>query len=134
MTTPVPGYFGRYLRIDVTNGTSEAKPIPDSVLRDYIGGVGLGTWILHQESDGVIEPLSAEAPLVFCFSPLVGSPLTTSAKFAVIAKSPLTNRLNDSLASSHFAIAGKKTGFDAFVIVGQSSTPRTLLITEERIS
>lgn len=134
MTTSVPGYFGRYLRIDVTNGTSEAKPIPDSVLRDYIGGVGLGTWILHQESDGVIEPLSAEAPLVFCFSPLVGSPLTTSAKFAVIAKSPLTNRLNDSLASSHFAIAGKKTGFDAFVIVGQSSTPRTLLITEERVS
>ena len=34
-------------------------------------------------------------------------PLTTSAKFAVVAKSPLTNRLNDALSSSHFAIAAK---------------------------
>ena len=49
------------------------------------------------------------------FSPLVGTPLTTSAKFAVVAKSPLTGRLTDALASSHFAIAGKLTGHDAIV-------------------
>ena len=46
-----------------------------------------------------------EAPLAFVFSPLVGTPLTTSAKFAVVAKSPLTGLLTDALASSHFAIA-----------------------------
>ena len=50
------------------------------------------------------------------FSPLVGTPLTTSAKFAVVAKSPLTGMLNDALASSHFAIAGKLTGYDAIVV------------------
>ena len=43
---------------------------------------------------------SPEAPLIFAFSPLVGSPLTTSAKFAVVSRSPLTERFNDSLASS----------------------------------
>ena len=53
---------------------------------------------------------------MFVFSPLVGTPLTTSAKFAVVAKSPLTGRLTDALASSHFAIAGKLTGHDAIVI------------------
>ena len=37
-----------------------------------------------------MDPLAPEAPLVFAFSPLVGSPLTTSAKFAVVSKSPLT--------------------------------------------
>lgn len=134
MTTSIPGYFGRYLRINVSTGASEARPIPESILRTYIGGVGLGTWILHHETKGAIDPLCPEAPLVFCFSPLVGSPLTTSAKFAVVAKSPLTNRLNDSLASSHFAIAGKKTGYDAFVIVGQCDAPRTLLLTSESVS
>ncbi|MBD3672243.1 MAG: aldehyde ferredoxin oxidoreductase family protein [Planctomycetaceae bacterium] len=134
MTNTAPGYFGRYLRIDVSTGTSEATPIPESVLRQYVGGVGLGTWILQQETEGPIDPLSAEAPLEFCFSPLVGSPLTTSAKFAVVAKSPLTNRLNDSLASSHFAITGKKTGYDAFVIVGKCDSPQILMITEEGIS
>ena len=60
-----------------------------------------------------MDPLAPEAPLVFAFSPLVGSPLTTSAKFAVVSKSPLTGRINDSLASSGFAIAGKRCGCDA---------------------
>jgi hypothetical protein len=40
---------------------------------------------------------------MFVFSPLVGTPLTTSAKFAVVAKSPLTGRLTDALASSHLS-------------------------------
>ena len=56
---------------------------------------------------------------MFVFSPLVGTPLTTSAKFAVVAKSPLTGRLTDALASSHFAIAGKLTGHDAIVLRGR---------------
>ena len=61
------------------------------------------------------DPLGPAAPLAFVFSPLVGTPLTTSAKFAVVAKSPLTGMLTDALASSQFAIAGKLTGHDAIV-------------------
>ena len=66
--------------------------------------------------------------MAFVFSPLVGSPLTTSAKFAVVSKSPLTNRINDSLASSGFAIAGKQTGCDAIVLVGSAARPAVLLV------
>ena len=62
------------------------------------------------------------------FSPLVGTPLTTSAKFAVVAKSPLTGMLTDALASSQFAIAGKLTGHDAIVIRGRAAKPSALLI------
>jgi len=134
MTTSVPGYFGRYLRVDLSTGRSESKSLSESVLRQHIGGVGLGTWILREETAGNVEPLSPDAPLIFTFSPLVGSPLTTSAKFAVVAKSPLTQRLNDSLASSHFAIAGKKTGYDAIVIVGRAESPQVLLITSTGIT
>src|ERR1019366_10315516 len=71
-----------------------------------------------------------EAPLVFAFSPLVGSPLTTSAKFAVVSKSPLTGRINDSLASSGFAIAGKRCGCDAIMIVGRAAELTVLVIDE----
>lgn len=111
-------YHGRYLRIDLTTRTSRAVSIDDRVLRRYIGGSGLGTWILLRETPPDTDAFSPEAPLAFAFSPLVGSPLTTSAKFAVLAKSPLTDRLNDSLASSAFAISGKATGYDAIVLVG----------------
>ena len=92
------GYHGNYLRIDVTTERSERVPLSDSLLRQYLGGSGLGARLLLEEGGATADPLSPEAPIIFAFSPLVGSPLTTSAKFAVVSRSPLTERFNDSLA------------------------------------
>ncbi len=38
---PPGGYFGQALVADVTDGTSEVLPLPDDILRAYIGGA---TW------------------------------------------------------------------------------------------
>ena len=98
------------------------------MLRQYIGGSGLGTRLVLDEGGALADPLSPEAPLVFAFSPLVGTPLTTSAKFAVVSRSPLTERINDSLAGSGFALAGKRCGCDAIVIVGRANRLSVLVI------
>jgi len=125
---PPGGYFGRVLVADVTSGTSQDRPLPEGVLRGYIGGCGLGTWLLWQLGTPGADPLGPAAPLAFVFSPLVGTSLTTSAKFAVVAKSPLTGLLTDALASSQFAIAGKLTGHDAIVIDGRAPELSVLLV------
>jgi aldehyde:ferredoxin oxidoreductase len=127
------GYHGRYLHIDLSSGSTTWIPLPEDVLRRFLGGVGLATYLMHKESRAGVDPLAAEAPLIFSLSPLVGTPLTTSAKFAVVAKSPLTNRLNDALSSSRFAIAAKKAGCDAIVITGQCPEPSLLVIDDGRI-
>jgi aldehyde:ferredoxin oxidoreductase len=124
------GYHGRYLRVDLTSGAATWVPMPEKVLRRFIGGVGLGTYLLHHEAPAGIDPFHPAAALIFSLSPLVGTPLTTSAKFAVVAKSPLTDRLNDALSSSHFALAAKKAGCDAVVLVGACATPSILVIEE----
>src|SRR6266403_1562971 len=134
MNDPAPfGYHGCYLRVDVSDGSVDRVPLPEPVLRQFLGGSGLGAWLLLEEGDPRADPLSPDAPLVFAFSPLVGSPLTTSAKFAVVSKSPLTDRINDSLASSGFAIAGKACGCDAIVIVGRAPEFSTLIIDDGRV-
>jgi aldehyde:ferredoxin oxidoreductase len=122
------GYFGRALVVDAGAATSYVLPLPDELLRAYIGGAGLGAWLMHHLGPPGVDPLAPAAPLAYVFSPLVGTPLTTSAKFAVVAKSPLTGLLTDALASSHFAIAGKLTGYDAIVVTGACSRPSALLI------
>jgi aldehyde:ferredoxin oxidoreductase len=137
------GYHGRYLRIDAATGTADAVPLPEAVLRRFVGGVGLAAWLLHRECPCLsaapgagktgtgaagTDPLAPANPVAFVFSPLVGTPLTTSAKFAVAAKSPLTERFCDALSSSHFAIEGKQTGFDAIVIAGRAPEPSVLVI------
>jgi aldehyde:ferredoxin oxidoreductase len=108
-------------------------PLSDTVLRQYLGGSGLGARLLLDEGAATTDPLSPAAPLVFAFSPLVGSPLTTSAKFAVVSRSPLTERFNDSLASSGFALAGKRCGCDAIVIVGRARDWSVLIIDDGEV-
>jgi aldehyde:ferredoxin oxidoreductase len=125
---PPGGYFGSALLVDLDGPRSEPLALPGHVLRATIGGAGLGAHLLSQLAPAGVDPLAPEAPLAFVFSPLVGTPLTTSAKFAVVAKSPLTDRLNDALASSHFAIAGKLTGHDAIVVRGGRATPSALIV------
>lgn len=122
------GYFGRALVVDAGDAAADVLHLGEDVLRGYIGGAGLGAWLMHRLAPPAVDPLGPEAPLAFVFSPLVGTPLTTSAKFAVVAKSPLTGLLNDALASSHFAIAGKLTGHDAIVVRGECERPSALLI------
>ena len=129
----MPAFHRSYLRIDVTHARAERVPLSDAVLRQYIGGSGLGTRLLLDEGGATADPLSPEAPLVFAFSPLVGSPLTTSAKFAVVSRSPLTERVNDSLASSGFALAGKRCGCDALVIVGRAPAWSVLVIDDGKM-
>jgi aldehyde:ferredoxin oxidoreductase len=122
------GYWERALVVDVSDGSAEALPLPVHVLRSSIGGSGLGAWLLSELGPPGADACDSASPLAFVFSPLVGTPLTTSAKFAVVAKSPLTGMLNDALASSQFAIAGKLTGNDAIVVRGGCENPGVLLV------
>ncbi len=128
------GYHGQYLHVDLTRGVGEFMSLPQDVLRRFLGGSGLGAYLLLKSGCAELDPTDPDSPIVFVFSPLVGSPLTTSAKFAVVCKSPLTERFNDSLASSGFAITGKKTGSDAISITGRAEIPSILVIDNGAVS
>ena len=114
------GFCGRLLHIDVSTGRSAYHAIDESRLRMYLGGIGLGTSLLHEYAPAGVDPLSPANPLIFTSAPLVGTGLTTTAKFAVVTQSPLTGFIADSLSSSHFALELKRLGIDGLVITGQA--------------
>ncbi len=130
------GYRGYATVVDVTTGEFRRDPIPEAALRSTIGGIGLGTWLLHRyggppvDRDGEPLPgadrtrrldsaLEPDNPLIFVTSPLVGTRLTTSSKFAVMTRSPLTGFIADGLSSSHLAVGLKRACGDALVITGR---------------
>jgi len=127
------GFFGRVLHIDVTSGRSAWHDLEQSRLRKYLGGIGLGTTLLYDYAPAGIDPLSPRNSLIFASAPLVGTGLTTTAKFAVVTKSPLTGFIADSLSSSHFALELKRLGIDALVITGQAPSLVYLFIDGEKI-
>lgn len=127
------GNFQKYLLIDLTTRSLDVLDIPITVSRKFIGGVGLAVYLLHKHDAAQHDPFEPASPIVFTFSPLVGSPLTTTAKFTIAHRSPLTGLLNDSMVGSRFAIAGKMNGVDAIVIRGQASQWTTIVIDDGQL-
>jgi aldehyde:ferredoxin oxidoreductase len=129
----VHGFSGRVLHVDLTSGRSAYHDLEASRLRQYMGGIGLGTSLLHDYAPPGVDPLSPDNPLIFASAPLVGTGLTTTAKFAVVTKSPLTGFIADSLSSSHFALELKRLGIDALVITGQAPSLVYVFIRGEEV-
>ena len=127
------GFHGRLLRIDLTSGKSSQRELEESRLRAFLGGIGLGTSLLYDYAPSGVEPFSPDNPLIFTSAPLVGTGLTTTAKFAVVTKSPLTGFIGDSLSSSHFALELKRTGLDSVVITGHAASLVYILISDQKV-
>src|SRR4051794_30602462 len=64
------GFFGQALVVDVRGDHATGTPLTldDRVLRAYLGGVGLGTWLMHRLGPPRVDPLAPAAPLAFVFS------------------------------------------------------------------
>ena len=127
------GYHGRVLIVDLSERTFSRETLDESTLRRFIGGTGLASYLLFAHCPPGADPMGPDNPLIFACSPLVGSRLTTSSKFAVTAKSPLTGMIGDSLSSSFLAVELKRTGVDALVVKGASAKPAILVLEDDAV-
>src|SRR3954470_20928113 len=127
------GFHGRLLHIDLTRRESSWRDLEPARLRAYLGGIGLGASLLYEWAPPGVEPFSPANPLIFASAPLVGTGLTTTAKFAVVTKSPLTGFIADSLSSSRFALELKRIGVDALVVTGRASSLVYILVTYGKV-
>jgi aldehyde:ferredoxin oxidoreductase len=127
------GFHGRLLHIDLSTGQSSWRELEEARLRAFLGGIGLGTSLLYEFAPPGVEPFAPANPLIFTSAPLVGTGLTTTAKFAVVTKSPLTGFIADSLSSSHFALELKRLGLDALIITGQAPSTVYVHIHDQKV-
>ena len=127
------GFHGRLLHVDLSNGQSFWHELEEARLRAFLGGIGLGTSLLYDYAPPGVDPFSPANPLIFASAPLVGTGLTTTAKFAVVTKSPLTGFIADSLSSSYFALELKRVGIDALVITGRAAGMTYIFIHNDKV-
>ena len=67
------GYHGSVLIVDLTTQTVLRERLPESVLRSFIGGTGLASYLLYRHCPPGADPLGPDNPLIFACSPLIGS-------------------------------------------------------------
>ena len=132
-TRPFGGMHCRYLRVDLSQRTTEVRPLTADLLARVLGGVGLASYLLDRHCPDGADPLGPENPLVFASSPFVGTGITTASKLAIAARSPQTGFVGDSLSSSYLAIELKRTGFDALVVTGRRDDWSVMLLDRDQI-
>ena len=124
----VHGFHNRLLHVDLGTGRHHWQETGTDRLRAFVGGIGLGTSLLYDFAPPGVEPLEPANPLILASAPLAGTGLTTTAKYAVVTKSPLTGFIADSLSSSFFALELKAVGVDALVVTGRARAPVYLFV------
>jgi len=127
------GYTGKIVRIDLSNQKVCIQQIADNLIKDYIGGSGIGAKLLYEEKTEKMDPLSPNSLIIFMTGPLTGSGVPGTGRHEVIFKSPLTNIFARSSVGGSWGVKLKKAGFDGIIISGKSDKPVYLWIHEEKV-
>lgn len=127
------GFYNLALRIDVSQKSFEIEKIPDSVLKQTLGGKGLATHLLLKYNPAGVDPLGPDNHLIFAIGPVTKTSLWGSCRHGVYTKSPLTGCYAESYSGGTVAEHMASTGTDAVMIYGISPEPVWLEITENSV-
>lgn len=128
------GYAGKIGWIDLSKGTVKVQDLEEDIARKYLGGKGLGAYLLYRHLKPNTDPLDPENIMIFVTGPLTGTNFPAVSRSGVITRSPLTGTFLDSYSGGFFGTQIKWAGYDALVIRGRAESPSYLLVEEEGIS
>lgn len=122
------GWMGSIFRINLTTGTVSREPLDPSVARLYLGGRGLGTYILSREVNPSVHPLDASNKVIFSSGPLSGTGAPAASHWNVVTKGALTHAIASSSSGGVFGAMLKYAGCDAVLVEGKADAPVFLWI------
>ncbi len=125
-------YTGKCLEVDLSSGAHKIHAVDKDLVREYIGGKGLGFALLDKISPRP-DPLGPDNPLIFVNGPFTGTKVQTSARTTLVTQSPLTRSAHDSHCGGNFGPAIKRAGFDYILITGRAAKPVYLYVTDEKV-
>ncbi|MCG2776083.1 MAG: aldehyde ferredoxin oxidoreductase family protein, partial [Desulfobacterales bacterium] len=127
------GFYNRILKIDLSKKSFGIDTVGDEILKKYLGGKGLASYLLYELNPPGVDPLDPANSLIFATGPVTGSAIWGSCRYGVFTKSPQTGFYSESYAGGKVPEAIDSTGFDAIVIQGQSAVPTVLVIHPEGV-
>lgn len=118
----------RGLHVDLSLGRIRSEVLLDDVGRRFLGGRGLGAYLLLRQHAHRIDPLAAGNPLIFAPGALTGSGAPAAGRFSVSSRSPLTGTVFDGSSGGAFGTALRGLGLDFLLVTGACSEPTVLVI------
>ena len=112
-------YTGKVLWVDLTHGTWTEQTIPDDLYRKFLGGSGLGAWLLYHAIPAGADALGP-AIVLGCLPGLrTGSGSRFTGRWMAVGKSPLTGGWGEANCGGTLALAIKQCGYDGIFSRGK---------------
>lgn len=121
------------LKIDLSNRSYEVQEIPEKIVRHYVGGRGLGAYLLYRLVPPKADPLGEENHLIFTAGPANGTNLPFASRQNFNTKSPLTNIYLYGICGGVFGHQMRKAGFWAIDIRGIADAPVYITINNREL-
>lgn len=125
------GWHRKLLRVNLTKGTCETEPLNMEWAQLYLGSRGLAAKYLFEEIDPTVDPLSPQNKVIFATGPLTGTSASTSGRYTVTTKSPLTGAIACSNSGGYFGAELKFAGYDMVILEGRAKEPVYLWINDD---
>jgi aldehyde:ferredoxin oxidoreductase len=129
------GFQGKLLEVDLTGGQCRAVSLPpDDVLRMWVGGTGLGLYLLAKEITPQMRFSDPECPIFIMTGPLTGTMAPNSSNWTIINLRDCPD-YHPGLSQAHgyWGARLKHAGWDGIIVRGVSSEPVYLWIDDDRV-
>ena len=127
------GWTGAILRVDLSSGKITKEPLSEELVYNFIGGRGVNSKILYDETGPQTDPLGPDNRLIIGTGPTTGTLGLGNSRFTITGKSPLTGILGDASGGGQFGAEVKFAGYDHVVIQGRASQPVYLWIDDDKV-
>ncbi len=124
------GFFHKLLLVDLSSSSFREETISPDLTKRFLGGKGLGTFLLLKYNPQGVDPFSSQNHIVFTTGFATNTVLPGSSRCGVYTKSPQTGFYSESYSGGKIPEAFSRTGYDALVISGAAERPVFLEISE----
>lgn len=133
-SAPRFGTHGRVLVVDLTTGTHRVEEVGEPVYKQFLGGYGLGAYLMWKHFPPRTDALGPEACFAIVSGLLTGVRTPFSGRIQIVGKSPLTGTWADSNSGGSVASQLRRAGYDGLVVTGRAAQPSVLVVHDAEVT
>lgn len=127
------GWTGKLLRLNLTTKTATIED--NKYNEEWLGGMGLGYAIVHDEVPVGTDPAAPEMKMVMAAGPLTGAGAPCSGRTNITFYSPMMEKplVVDAHMGGQFGPQVKYAGYDAIIIEGAADSLTWVKISDDQV-
>ena len=118
--------------VDLSSRSVTYEPVTPQLALDYIGGQGIGAYLLYRFVKPGVDALSPDNALILAPGSLTGTSIPSASRSTFMSKSP-TDGCYLGMSNGGSMIQLRQAGIDLLVVLGRADKPVYLEVTDGRV-